>query len=43
MVHLGVQRPLGQRFLQLVDEAVGVKRRAGVGAVEQLVKLARRR
>jgi hypothetical protein len=32
MIHLGIQRPLGQRLLQLIDEAIGVERRPGVGA-----------
>ena len=38
MVHFGVQSPLGQRLLQLVEQTVGIKNGPGVGATEQLVK-----
>ena len=38
MIHLGVQRPLGQRLLQIVEKAVGVKCRLRVRAAKQLVK-----
>jgi hypothetical protein len=32
MIHLGVQRPLGQRFLQIVQKAVRIKGRLGISA-----------
>ena len=38
MVHLGVQRPLGQRLLQIVEQAVRVERRLRIGAGQQLVE-----
>ena len=38
MVHLGVQRPLGQRLLQLVEQAVRIERRLRIGAGQQLVE-----
>ncbi|WP_299131727.1 hypothetical protein [uncultured Amaricoccus sp.] len=38
MVHLGVQRPLGQRLLQIVQKAIRIKRRFRIGAGQQLVE-----
>jgi hypothetical protein len=38
LVHLRVQRPLGQRLLQLVQQAVGGKGALGIGPSQQLVK-----
>lgn len=38
MVHLGVQGALGQRLLQIVEQAVGVEGRLGIGAGQQLVQ-----
>jgi len=38
MVHLGVQRALGQCLLQPVDQAVRIKRRLRIGARQKLVK-----
>jgi hypothetical protein len=38
MVHLGVQRPLGQRLLQLIQQAALVKGRAGIGTRQELVQ-----
>jgi hypothetical protein len=38
MVHLGVQRTVGQRLLQLVQKAVRIKRRLRIGSGQQLVE-----
>src|SRR4051794_12010769 len=38
VVHLGVQRPLGQRLLQAVEEAVRVEGRLRIGTRQQLVE-----
>jgi hypothetical protein len=38
VVHLRVQRPLGQGLLQAVEEAVRIERRLGIGARQQLVQ-----
>jgi hypothetical protein len=38
MVHLGVERALGQRLLQIVEQAVGVKSRFGIGSSQKLVE-----
>ena len=38
MIHLGVQRPLGQRLLQPVEQAAGVKRGRRIGARQKLVE-----
>lgn len=38
MVHLGVQSPLGQRLLQIVEKTVGIECRLGIGAGQKLVK-----
>src|SRR3954463_4574498 len=38
VVHLGVQRPLGQRLLQAVEEAVRVDGRLRIGTRQQLVE-----
>jgi hypothetical protein len=38
VVHLGVQRPLGQRLLQAVDQAVPLQRRPQIGTCQQLVE-----
>lgn len=35
---LGVQVPVGQRLLQIVEQAVGVERRLGIGPGQQLVR-----
>jgi hypothetical protein len=35
MVHLGVQRPLGQRFLQIVQKAVRIKGRLRISATKK--------
>lgn len=40
MVHLSVQRPLGQRLLQIVEQAIGIEGRLRVRTDEQLVKQA---
>src|SRR5215212_1131370 len=38
VVHLGVQRPLGQGLLQAVEETVRIERRLWIGARQQLVQ-----
>src|SRR5208337_5650464 len=38
MVHLGVQRPLGERLLQLVQQAIRVKGPLRISASQKLVK-----
>jgi hypothetical protein len=38
MVHLGVQHPFGQGFLQIVEQAIRIESRLGVGAGQQLVE-----
>src|SRR3954454_1055799 len=38
VVHLGVQRPFGERLLQLVEQAVRVEGRLRIGAGQQLVE-----
>ena len=38
MIHLGVQRPLGQRLFQFIKQAVFRKRRLGVGSRQKLFK-----
>jgi hypothetical protein len=38
VVHLGVQRPLGERLLQLVEQAARIERRLRVGAGQELVE-----
>jgi hypothetical protein len=38
MVHLGVQGALGQRLLQIVEQAIGVEGRLGIGTGQQLVQ-----
>src|SRR5213078_3780403 len=38
MVHLGVQHPFGQGFLQIVEQTIRIERRLGVGAGQQLVE-----
>jgi hypothetical protein len=38
MVHLGIQRPVGQRLLQLVEKAIRIKRRLRIGAGQKLVE-----
>lgn len=38
MIHLGVQRPLGQGLLQIVEQAIGVKGGLGIGAGQKLVQ-----
>src|SRR5436309_8347857 len=40
MVHLGVQHPFGQGFLQIVEQAIRIESRLGVGAGQQLVEKA---
>src|SRR5213078_2878885 len=38
MVHLGVQHPFGQGFLQIVEQTIRIESRLGVGAGQQLVE-----
>src|SRR5438045_7777449 len=38
MVHLGVQHPFGQDFLQIVEQTNRIESRLGVGAGQQLVE-----
>ncbi len=38
MIHLGVQRPLGQRLLQLVEQTIGIKRCFRIRAGQKLVE-----
>jgi hypothetical protein len=38
MVHLGVENPLGQRLLQIVEQPVRVENRLRIGASQQLVE-----
>ena len=38
MIHLGVQNPFGQRLLQIVEQAIRVEGRLGIGASQQLVE-----
>ena len=38
MIHLGVQRPLGQRLLEIVEQPVGVKCRLRVRPGQQLIQ-----
>jgi hypothetical protein len=38
VVHLGVQRPLGQGLLQAVEQAVRIERRLRIGAGQELVE-----
>src|SRR5215212_4391784 len=38
VVHLGVQRPLGQGLLQAVEETVRIERRLWIGSRQQLVQ-----
>ena len=38
MVHLGIENPFGQGLLQVIDQAVGIESRLGIGAGQQLVK-----
>ena len=38
MIHLRVQRPLGKRLLQIVEQSVGIESRLGIGAGQQLIQ-----
>src|SRR5437763_1822087 len=38
MIHLGVENPFGQRFLQVVDQAIGIEGSLGIGAGQQLIE-----
>jgi hypothetical protein len=38
MIHLGVQNPLGQRLLQIIEQAVRVECSLRVGTSQQLVE-----
>jgi hypothetical protein len=38
MLHLGVQRPLGQRLLQVIEPAIGIEGRLRVRASQQLIQ-----
>ena len=38
MIHLGVENPLGQRLLQIVEQAIRVEGRLWIGAGQQLVE-----
>ena len=38
MIHLGVENPFGQRLLQIVDQAIAVEGRLGIGPSQQLVE-----
>src|ERR1051326_2213149 len=38
MVHLGVQHPFGQGFLQIVEQTIRIESRLGVGTGQQLVE-----
>src|ERR1700726_3199047 len=38
MVHLRVQHPFGQSFLEIVKQAIRIESRLGVGAGQQLIE-----
>jgi hypothetical protein len=38
LTHLGVQNRFGQRFPQIIDQAIGVEVHIGIGAGQQLVE-----
>jgi hypothetical protein len=38
VIHLGVQRPLGERLLQPVEQAAGVERGLRIRACQKLVE-----
>jgi hypothetical protein len=38
MVHLGIERPLGQSLLQFVEQAIGVKRRLRISPSQKLIQ-----
>jgi len=38
VIHLSVDNPFGQRLLQIIDQAIGVGGRLGIGAGQQLVE-----
>src|SRR5277367_6168959 len=38
MLYLRIQRPLGQRFLQIVQKAIRIKGRLGISATKKLIK-----
>ena len=38
MVYLRIQRPLGQRFLQIVQKAIRIKGRLGISATKKLIE-----
>jgi len=40
MIHLGVQNPLGQRLLQIIEQAIRIECALCVGASQKLVRMA---
>lgn len=38
MIHLGIERPFGQRLLQRIQQATLLKGRSGIAAGQQLIK-----